>query len=229
MIEKPVFHIAGNKKFVGKLILFFHDYSVNPSQYENLENIFNKEDLPYVIPLNQLFGLASSQLLSGIKFRDWIQEAIQAYDIQSSIASDVYVVGHSLGSLQALAVAAQRPVKKVILIDPPSLSSYLEKAYGRLSKQEKKELCEMKKNIFSSLPLKSNVIILDKNEFSKEYTRKIECKHLSSSMCVQRKYEGNILSKNALDKTSLILLRTFLGNGKSTTESLKVIKKKLPL
>jgi carboxylesterase len=54
--------------------------------------------------------------LEGVRWQDWLDDALAAYDRLAARASHVAVVGHSMGGLVAAHVATQRPVDSLVLV-----------------------------------------------------------------------------------------------------------------
>ena len=101
-----------------KAVLLLHGYGSAPSEFDPLIAKLKQDNIPYYAPLLTGFALKDFHLLSVVTNTDWMRDAIFGFDLLSSFAETVDVIGHSNGGCLAVFLATQRPVNQLILLDP---------------------------------------------------------------------------------------------------------------
>ena len=94
-IAFPQFSLEGKK--VPKAVLLLHGFGESPQGFEFLIKELKQRKIPYYAPLQTGFGLTDLHLLNVAKSIDWLRDAVFGYDLLSSVANEVIVVGHSNG------------------------------------------------------------------------------------------------------------------------------------
>lgn len=115
-IAFPQFSLEGKK--VPKAVLLLHGFGESPQGFEFLIKELKQRKIPYYAPLQTGFGLTNLHLLNVAKSTDWLRDAIFGYDLLSSVANEVVVVGHSNGGCDGIVLSSLKQVPRLILIDP---------------------------------------------------------------------------------------------------------------
>ena len=108
----------GGREKAERGVLLLHGYSASPQEFDTLVGPLREAGIPYYAPLMTGFGLDDFRLLDAVEPKDWVRDALAAYDIVAGMAEHVSIVGHSNGGALAAIVAAHRPVDKLILTGP---------------------------------------------------------------------------------------------------------------
>ena len=108
-------HFGGKKKPFRHAVLLLHGFSSSPMEFTNLIPRLEAADISYYAPLLTGYGLDDFRLLYQVQADDWRRDAALAYELLSSFADEVSVVGHSTGANLALYVASKYPVRRLIL------------------------------------------------------------------------------------------------------------------
>ena len=98
-------------------VLVCHGFTAQPKTVQYIAPYLERAGLPYAIPALRGHGTVYTDLI-GVKWQDWVTDALQAYDRLATQSARVAVVGHSMGGLVAVQIASQRPVDSVILVAP---------------------------------------------------------------------------------------------------------------
>ena len=98
-------------------VLVCHGFTAQPKTVQYIAPYLERAGLPYAIPALRGHGTVYTDLI-GVKWQDWVADALQAYDRLANQSARVAVVGHSMGGLVAAHVAAERPVDSVTLVAP---------------------------------------------------------------------------------------------------------------
>ncbi len=106
-------------------VLLLHGFSGGPDTYKALEPALRQLGLPLAVPRLRGHGEASPQALAGITWADWLADASTALAALRAEAGPengtVIVVGHSMGALLALLLAADQPtaIDSLVLVATP--------------------------------------------------------------------------------------------------------------
>lgn len=117
--QSPVL-FESEKRPVG--VLLIHGFSSTPQEFGVLTDFLKNENIPYYAPVLTGFGIDDVHLLESIKEKDWMRDAINAYDIFASNCEKTVVVGHSMGGVLACHIASKRRVDKLVLTAPYLIS-----------------------------------------------------------------------------------------------------------
>jgi carboxylesterase len=96
-------------------VLVCHGFTAQPKTVEYIAPFFERAGLPYEIPALRGHGTVYTDL-ERVRWQDWLEDALAAYDRLAAKSARVAVVGHSMGGLVAAHVAAQRPVDSLTLV-----------------------------------------------------------------------------------------------------------------
>lgn len=107
-----------NKPKLKHAVLCLHSFSGSPQDFHYLEHVLESHDLCYMIPNITGFGLDSTQPLKYARWQDWVRSSIQAYDLLTTVAEKVSVVGFSMGANLALVLAQHREPHRMVLASP---------------------------------------------------------------------------------------------------------------
>lgn len=88
-------------------VLIIHGFSATPESVAILEKPLQALGLPVSLPLLSGHGASSPEALRGVTFHDWIADACRAFQALAEKADKIIIVGHSMGGLIALRLAAQ--------------------------------------------------------------------------------------------------------------------------
>lgn len=114
-----------------KGVLLLHGYGASPSAFDHLTAELKKRGIPYYAPLITGFGIGDFHLLDVVLPSDWLRDAVFGFDLLSSFAEEVDVVGHSEGGVLSTFLSAKRDVHQLILVDPYLFSYPLPTAADR--------------------------------------------------------------------------------------------------
>jgi len=96
-----------NKLPLGVLIL--HGWTSGMSTINGLEAPFRFVGLPTRMPILRGHGMSSPEALKGVRWEDWVEDATAALDDLLEEVDRVVIVGHSMGGMLALHLAATHP------------------------------------------------------------------------------------------------------------------------
>jgi len=114
-----VSHEPPERRLTGIVIL--HGFTANLESVRELFGPLGRFDLRIATPLLRGHGASSPDQLRGVTWPDWLEDAERALETLTGIDGKAVVIGHSMGALLALQLAARRPelVDSVILATPP--------------------------------------------------------------------------------------------------------------
>ena len=113
------------RKLIGVLIL--HGFTANLESVRPLFEPIGRTGLELVTPLLRGHGEPSPEALRGVTWHDWLDDAERALAKAAGNGGKLAVLGHSMGALLAMQLAARHPslVDSIILATPPLLLSSL--------------------------------------------------------------------------------------------------------
>lgn len=106
-------------------VLLLHGFSGGPDTFTTLEPALRQLSMPVAAPQLRGHGQASPQALEGITWADWLADASGALaDLRAEAGAGnetVTVVGHSMGALLAVLLAAEQPaaIDSLVLVATP--------------------------------------------------------------------------------------------------------------
>ncbi|NTW54146.1 MAG: alpha/beta fold hydrolase [Chlorobaculum sp.] len=114
-----VSHELPERRLTGVVIL--HGFTANLESVRALFGPLGRFDLRIASPLLRGHGASSPDELRGVTWKAWLEDAGRALDELTGNDGKAVVIGHSMGALLALQLAARRPalVDSVILATPP--------------------------------------------------------------------------------------------------------------
>lgn len=110
---------SSRRRLVGVMIL--HGFTANLESISTLFQPLGGTGLKLVTPLLRGHGDESPDSLRGIRWNDWLDDAERALADAAGTEGKLVVVGHSMGALLALQLAARHPelVDSLVLATPP--------------------------------------------------------------------------------------------------------------
>ncbi|NTV68462.1 MAG: alpha/beta fold hydrolase [Chlorobaculum sp.] len=114
-----VSHEPPQRRLTGVVIL--HGFTANLESVRELFGPLGRFDLRIDAPLLRGHGAASPDDLRGVTWKEWLEDAERALVALTGLGGKAVVIGHSMGALLALQLAARRPelVDSLILATPP--------------------------------------------------------------------------------------------------------------
>lgn len=102
-------------------VMVLHGFTANLDSVRELFAPLGRTGLDLVTPLLRGHGLSSPDHLREVTWPDWFDDAEQAMAASAGSCGKLVVIGHSMGALLALQLAARHPdlVDSVILATPP--------------------------------------------------------------------------------------------------------------
>ena len=98
-------------------VLVCHGFTAQPKTVNYIGPFLERAGLPYSIPVLRGHGTVWTDL-RGVKWEDWLKDALIAYASLERSCDQVAVVGHSMGALVAAQIAMQKPVSSLVLVAP---------------------------------------------------------------------------------------------------------------
>ena len=89
--------------------LLIHGFTATPASVAILEDPLKAMGLPVSMPLLRGHGASSPEMLRGVTFQEWLADATESYRQLALQVRKVVIVGHSMGALLALQLAARFP------------------------------------------------------------------------------------------------------------------------
>ncbi len=90
-------------------VLLIHGFTSGPSAFEFLIPRLLEKDFEPVVPTLRGHGLDSWQKLEGVEWEGWLSDARRALEAIAFEQGSTVVIGHSMGGLLALLLAADHP------------------------------------------------------------------------------------------------------------------------
>lgn len=114
-------------------VLVIHGFTATPASVAVLEKPLRGLSVPVSMPLLAGHGASSPEALRGVTFHDWIESAGEAFGRLAEEAERIVVVGHSMGALLALQLAAVYEPSRVdsLVLAAPALKLSSPFAPGR--------------------------------------------------------------------------------------------------
>jgi len=99
-------------------VLLLHGFTGMPSELRLLADALWR--VGYTVLCPRLAGHATSpEDMARMSREDWCDSALDGYALLLGLTKRVSIVGHSMGALIALYLAAQKPVERVVALAPP--------------------------------------------------------------------------------------------------------------
>lgn len=115
LIKQPFFFEGTNRKG----IILIHGWTATPYEVRRLGKYLNGEGYSVSGPLLRGHGTKPEDL-ENVKWQDWVDDLLKAYDDLKKNCDQIYVGGTSIGSSLAVLLAIERPeIKGLILMAPP--------------------------------------------------------------------------------------------------------------
>lgn len=114
-VAKPVSFLGENKQHG---VLLLHGFSASPQEFRFLIPLLKEKNISFYAPLLTGFGIQDLSTLKILRSVEWLNDAIDAFDLLNKHVKEVSVVGHSMGGLLAVLLAQRRRVKKLLLSAP---------------------------------------------------------------------------------------------------------------
>lgn len=102
-------------------VIILHGFTANLDSVRELFGPLGRMEIKLLTPLLRGHGAPSPDQLRGVSWQDWLEDAERALKSAAGMDGKVVVIGHSMGALLALHLAAMYPelVDSVILATPP--------------------------------------------------------------------------------------------------------------
>ncbi len=103
-------------------VLVIHGFTAYPESVGPLVDAIAARDIPVSAPVLKGHGKPSPEHLRGVTWQDWMKDAQSAYIDLSRKVDEVVIVGHSMGALIALNLAARfqdEQLDSLVLAAPP--------------------------------------------------------------------------------------------------------------
>ena len=99
-------------------VLMLHGFTAQPKTVNFIESYFQREGYEYEIPVLRGHATKREDLI-GVKWQDWVDDAMAAYSRLEKLKGKVAVIGHSMGAIAAVQVALQKPdITALVLVAP---------------------------------------------------------------------------------------------------------------
>jgi carboxylesterase len=118
----PVYRPGAEPRFsrgneIGCLVL--HGFMASPSEVGWLSDHIAQE-CGYTVYTPRLTGHGvNPQDMNRMRWQDWYLQALDAYNLMRALCDRVYIIGHSMGGLLGLLIAAQYPVDGLVAAAAP--------------------------------------------------------------------------------------------------------------
>jgi carboxylesterase len=98
-------------------VLVIHGFTAQPKTVNYIAPYLERAGLPYEIPTLRGHGTTWTDL-RGVRWQDWVDDAITAYSKLEGRVDRIAVVGHSMGGLVAAHVAVKREAAALVMAAP---------------------------------------------------------------------------------------------------------------
>lgn len=160
--------ISGAEPFLlpggSKGVLLIHGFTGSPSEMILLGNYLYRQG--YTVLGVRLAGHGTTvEEMANTNWHEWYHSACDGYHLLRGICSEISVIGLSMGSLLAMRIGRDFPVKKIISMSAPVYIANernlrflppLEKSVGRYQRKNRRELPELAKRYnvsYNKMPL----------------------------------------------------------------------------
>jgi carboxylesterase len=101
-------------------VLMLHGFPAMPKTVDFITRYFERDGYAYEIPALRGLGTKPEDL-EGVRWQDWVEDAMAAYSRLEKHSGKVAVVGHSMGAVTAIQLAAQQQNLKALVLVAPAL------------------------------------------------------------------------------------------------------------
>jgi carboxylesterase len=101
-------------------VLVCHGFTAQPKTVDYLASFLQRAGFAFEIPVLRGHGSRPEDLV-GVRWQDWLEDAMAAYERLEAKADRVLVVGHSMGALIAANVVVRYPEVPALVMVAPAL------------------------------------------------------------------------------------------------------------
>lgn len=101
-------------------VLMLHGFPAMPKTVDFIARYFEREGYTYEIPALRGLGTKPEDLI-GVRWQDWVEDALAAYSRLEKHSGKVAVIGHSMGAVTAIQLVAQKPETAALVLVAPAL------------------------------------------------------------------------------------------------------------
>ena len=99
-------------------VLLIHGFTGSPAELLTLGEFIHRAG--YTVLCVRLAGHGTNEFdLARTTYEDWFNSVLDGYTLLKSFCEKIFVVGHSMGSLLSLKLAALKQVEKLVTLSPP--------------------------------------------------------------------------------------------------------------
>ena len=99
-------------------VLLIHGFTGLPAELFLLGNALNQQNFTVLCPRLAGHGVDENNLMRTTK-DDWFNSVLDAFFILRGVCDEIFVVGHSMGGLLTLKLAAEQNISKIVTLAAP--------------------------------------------------------------------------------------------------------------
>ena len=99
-------------------VLLIHGFTGLPAELFLLGNALNQQNFTVLCPRLAGHGVDENNLMRTTK-DDWFNSVLDAFFILRGVCDEIFVVGHSMGGLLTLKLAAEQKISKIVTLAAP--------------------------------------------------------------------------------------------------------------